>query len=259
MGSHRFGRRLVRDTKPYGLLDLRGIITHSSNIGMGIIAHRMGNEVLYETVRRFGFGRRTGIECPGESAGVVYPLSRWTSYSTTSVPTGYELLVTPLQLINAFAAIVNDGILMKPRLVKKLLGPDGEVLQSFDAPVILGRATSSEVARYVAQELLVSVVENGGGHRAKTGPYRVLGKTGTAKLAYPDRGGYQDGAFLGLFVGAAPALNPQVVAMAMIRRPNPDIGYYGGKVAAPVVGEILAKTLAYLEVPPDKPAGASSL
>jgi cell division protein FtsI (penicillin-binding protein 3) len=250
MGVHRFGRRVVRDTKPHGLLDLRGIITHSSNIGMGIIAERMGSDLLHETICAFGLGQRTGIELPGESGGVVYPLRRWTSYSPTSLAMGYEVLVTPLQLVTAFAAIVNDGILLKPRLVRQRLGPDGAALDSYDRPTIVRRVVSSDVARYMARELLVSVVENGGGWRAKAGPYRVLGKTGTAKLTYSDRSGYEPRAYQGMFVGAAPVETPRLVALAVVRRPNPAIGYYGGKVAAPVVGTILTQALGYLEESP---------
>lgn len=249
MGSYRMGHRLVRDTTPHGLMDIRGIITRSSNIGMSIIAERMGNEVLHDTIRRFGFGESTGIECPGEGAGVVYPLHRWTSYSTASVAFGYEILVTPLQLINAFAAIVNDGVLLRPRLVKQLLRPDGAVDCALQPPRIVRRVVSSKVARYMARELLVSVIESGSGRRAQSGSYRVLGKTGTAELTYADRSGYEPGAYLSLFVGAAPVAEPQIVALVIIRRPNPKIGYYGGTVAAPAVGEIIARTLLYLEVP----------
>jgi cell division protein FtsI (penicillin-binding protein 3) len=259
MGSRYFGKRLITDTTPHGLLDFRGIITVSSNIGMAIIGERMGNERLHDIVRRFGFGEPTGINCPGESSGVVYPLRRWNTYTTTSVPIGYEVLVTPLQLVNAFAAIVNDGVLLKPRLIRKLLGPDGEVLQSFESPEIVRRVVSSEVARIVARDLMVSVVEKGSGKNAKAGPYRVLGKTGTAKLLREDRRGYESGAYLAVFVGAAPVRDPQVVALVMIRKPNPKDGYYGGVVAAPVVGEILEKTLAYLEVPPDEPLTLTGL
>ncbi len=259
MGSHHFGRRLITDTSPHGLMDIRGIITRSSNIGMGIIGERMGNEALHDIIRRFGLGERAGVGCPGESAGVVYPLHRWTSYSTTSVTMGYEVLVTPLQLINAFAAIVNDGVLLRPRLVKRRLSPDGEVVESFESPRIIRRVVSPQVARYMVRDLLVSVVENGGGHRAKTGPYRVLGKTGTAKLAYTDRSGYEPGAYLSVFVGAAPVMEPRAIALVMVRRPNPQIGYYGGTVAAPVVGKILTETLAYLGVPPEGQVALSSL
>jgi cell division protein FtsI/penicillin-binding protein 2 len=233
------------------MLDIRGIVTYSSNIGMGMIAQRMGNEVLHDTLRRFGLGQRTGVGLPGESGGVVYQLRRWTSYSTTSVPMGYEVLVTPLQLVTAFAAIVNDGILLKPKIVKKLLGPSGEIIESFETPQIVRRVVSSQVARFVSRDLLVSVVENGGGRRAKVGPYRVLGKTGTAKLTYPDRSGYEPGAYQSTFVGAAPVAHPQAVVAVLVRRPNPSLGYYGSTVAAPIVGEILAETLSYLQVEPE--------
>ncbi len=249
MGSHRFGRRLVTDTRPHGMLDLRGIISRSSNIGMGVIAHRMGNAVLHETIRRFGFGEPTGLGTSGEHAGLVRPLDKWNSYSTNSVAMGYEILVTPLQLASAFAAIVNDGVLLRPRLIKRFLDPDGTVLQSFDSPEVVRRVVPRETARYVARELLVAVVEDGGGHRARVGPYRVLGKTGTAKLTYPDRGGYEPGAYLGLFLGAAPVEHPEIIVVAMIRRPNPEKGYYGGTIAAPAVGRIIHDTLRYLDVP----------
>lgn len=249
MGEYRIGGRVVTDTRAHGTMDLAGIITRSSNIGMSIIGQRMGNGVLYETIRRFGFGERTGIDYPGEASGLVYPLGDWTSYSAVSVSFGYEVAVTPLQLATAFCAIVNDGILLKPRLVRALLGPDGEVAASFDSPQIVRRAVASDVARYVSQELLVSVVENGSGHRAQLGPHRVLGKTGTAKLSYTDRGGYEPGAYLSTFIGASPASDPELVALVMVRRPDAKLGYYGGTVSAPAVGEILSATLAYLDVP----------
>jgi cell division protein FtsI (penicillin-binding protein 3) len=249
MGEYRIGRRNVVDTRPYGLMDIKGIITRSSNIGMAIIGQRVGNEVLRETICRFGFGELTGIGYPGESPGLVYPLGQWTSYSTVSVSFGYEVAVTPLQLATAFCAIVNDGILLRPRLVRHLLSPTGEVQASYDSPEIIRRAVSSAVARYMSQELLVSVVENGSGRKARAGPYRVLGKTGTAKLPYTDRSGYEPNAYLSTFVGAAPAADPEAVVVVMVRRPKASLGYYGSTVSAPAVGEILLATLAYLEVP----------
>ena len=250
MGSYRFGNRRITDTHPHGLMDIRGIVSRSSNIGMGVIAHRMGNQGLHDIVRRFGFGEKTGIEVPGESGGLVRPLSKWNSYSINSVAIGYEILVTPLQLVSAIAAIVNDGILLKPRIVKEVLGPGGKVLQSFDGPEVVRRVVSSEIARYVSRDLMVAVMDVGSGRRIHAGPYRMMGKTGTPKLTYTDRPLYEDGAYLGLFVGAAPVDNPQIVVLAMVRRPNPSLGYYGGVVAGPAVGEIIHATLKYLGVPP---------
>jgi cell division protein FtsI (penicillin-binding protein 3) len=259
MGSHRFGRRLVTDVSPHGLMDLSGIVAKSSNVGMGMIAARMGNEALHDIILRFGFGKCTHIELPGESGGIVYGLGRWTSYSTTSVSFGYELGVTPLQLAIAFSAIVNDGVLLRPRLVARLLSADGQVERSFDSPEVVRRVVSSDVARYMTREVLTAVVEGGSGRRARIPGYRVLGKTGTAKLPYADRSGYEPGAYLGTFIGAAPAEDPQVVVLVMVRRPNPEFGYYGGTVAAPAVGTILDSTLAYLEIPRSTHLAASGM
>ncbi|MBI4717217.1 MAG: penicillin-binding protein 2 [Planctomycetes bacterium] len=252
MGTYHTGSRTITDVHPYGMMNLAGIITKSSNIGMTIVGERMGKHALHDTLRRFGFGTRAGIECPGEDAGLVYPVRHWSSLTAQSVSFGYEVTMTPLQLAAAFSAIVNDGVLIKPRVVKQLLGPEGDVLAAFDSPTVVRRSVSSSVARYLADEVLVSVVEEGTGHEAKIEGYRVLGKTGTAKLTYKDRKGYEPRAYLSTFIGAAPARAPEVVVLVMIRRPNPDIGYYGGTVSAPSVRRILAETLAYLQVPPEE-------
>ena len=253
MGSHWFGRRLIKDVSPQGLTNLRGIIVKSSNIGMAQIGERMGNKVLHETIRGFGFGEPTGIECPGESAGLVRPVSQWTSMSTQSVAFGYEISVTPLQLITAYAALVNDGVLLRPRLVKGRLGPGGDVLESFEGPQVVHRSAPVEVARYVRDDLLVAVVNQGRAAAVMPDRYRVLGKTGTTKLTRPGRRGYEDGEYQATFVGAAPASDPLILVLVIIRRPNKAKGYYGATVAAPAAGRIIAQTLAYLEVPPDRP------
>ncbi|MHC4695247.1 MAG: peptidoglycan D,D-transpeptidase FtsI family protein [Planctomycetota bacterium] len=259
MGSHRFGRRLVTDVSPHGMMNVLGIVAKSSNVGMGMIAARMGNEALHDIICRFGFGRRTQIGLPGESAGVVFALGRWTSYSTTSVSFGYELGVTPLQLATAFSAIINDGVLLRPRLVARLLSPEGHVVRTFDSPQVVRRVVSSDVARYMTREVFPAVVESGSGRRAGLQRYRVLGKTGTAKLPYADRRGYESGAYLGTFIGAAPAEDPQAMVLVVVRRPNPARGYYGGTVAAPAVGAILEATLDYLEVPPGEHVALADL
>ncbi len=257
-GVYRFGRRRVKDTRPHGLLDLRGIITVSSNIGMATIATRMGNPPLYDTIRRFGFGETTGLRFPGEDDGLVRPLDKWTSYSTTSVCMGYEIGVTPLQLITAFVGIINDGLLIRPRLVRQLLAPDGRVMEQFEGPEVVRRVATPEVARFVSRDLMRSVVEHGGGSAAKLGGYSVMGKTGTSKLVYRDRPGYEPGQYSCAFVGAAPVDDPQVVVLVMVRRPDAHRGYYGGKVAAPAAGKIIAQTLAYWQVPPDEAVSSAT-
>jgi len=249
MGSHAFHGRVITDVHAYGMMDLCGIVTKSSNVGMGMIAERMGNKALFETVRKFGLGDRTGIELPGENSGLVRPLKKWGKQSTQSVAIGYEIGVTPLQLITAFTAIVNDGVLIRPRIVRKLLGPDGTEKASFEGPAEVKHSTPKDIARYISREVMVSVVENGTGKPAKLDRYRVAGKTGTTKLTTPGKKGYVAGAYMGTFIGVAPADDPEVVVLVMIRRPNAKLAYYGGSVAAPAAGEILDQTLSYLGVP----------
>ncbi|MEE9212598.1 MAG: penicillin-binding protein 2, partial [Phycisphaeraceae bacterium] len=249
-GQHYFGRRLMHDTHPNGMLDFEGILTHSSNIGMGILGERMGNEVIHKMVRAFGFGGRLGVKFPGEAPGVVRPIEQWTRYSTTSVPIGQEIAVTPLQLISAFCAIVNGGNLMRPRLVQALLDAKGTVVVSFDQPEVIRRVLPRDLANYMATEVLVGVVKNGGARWSAPAGWQMAGKTGTAQIPFKDRAGYEPGAYTGSFMGAAPAHDPRCAVLVMIHRPNPVIGYYGSKVAAPAAGKIMADTLAYLQVPP---------
>ncbi|MCP4248654.1 MAG: penicillin-binding protein 2 [bacterium] len=249
-GLYVSGRRLLHDSSPHGVMTFEEIISRSSNIGMAIIGERLGNPAMHDIVRRYGFGTPTGIDMPGEAAGGVLPLSRWNTYSTTSVPMGHEIAVTPLQLITAFCAIANDGILLRPRAVRAYLRPDGTVDREFTGPEPVRRVLPEATARYLVNDVLVKVVEDGGGHRAALPGYRVFGKTGTAQVPYEDRRGYEPGAYLGSFVGAAPLEDPQVVALVMIRKPNPRLGYYGGQISAPAVRDILDRTLAYLQVPP---------
>ncbi|MFQ5491197.1 MAG: peptidoglycan D,D-transpeptidase FtsI family protein, partial [Phycisphaerae bacterium] len=124
-GLYVIGRRLLHDDHPYGYLTFENIVAKSSNIGMAQLGERLGNEAMYRALRRFGFGRRTGIDILGEGTGSVQPLERWTAYTTSSVPMGQEIAATPLQLITAFSAICNDGILLRPRLVRAKLSPEG--------------------------------------------------------------------------------------------------------------------------------------
>ena len=248
-GLYVIGRRRLHDVSPHGHMTVADIVARSSNIGMAIIGERLGNQAMHAVVRRFGFGRPTGIDLPGEASGGVLPLARWTSYSTSSVPMGHEIAVTPLQLINAFCAIINDGVVLRPRVIRAFLSPDGRVMEEYRGPDPVRRALPSAVARYLSREVLVGVVAAGSGRRAALPGYQVLGKTGTAQVPYADRRGYEPDAYIGSFLGAAPAEDPRLAVLIMIKKPNPRLGYYGSLVAAPVVGEILAEALAYLQVP----------
>ncbi|UCF33102.1 MAG: penicillin-binding protein 2 [Phycisphaerales bacterium] len=251
-GTYSVGGRIIRDVSPHGELTAAQIVIKSSNVGMSIIGQRMGRDALHAALRRYNFGEPTGIECPGESGGVVFEPHRWTSYSVTSVPMGYEVGITPLQLITAFCGIISDGLLLRPTLIKRKLANDGSITESFDGPTVLRRILPVELSRRMSREVLRGVVEEGSGRRAQLEHYSVLGKTGTAKLTFEDRRGYEPDAYLASFIGAAPADDPQVAVLVIVRRPNPKLGYYGGTVSAPAVKSILGKTLAYLQVPPEE-------
>jgi len=251
LGTRPMPGRVIKDVTSHGLMDVLGIVTYSSNVGMSFIAEKMGNPALHATIRRFHFGEKLGIECPGEADGLVRPLKKWGSMSTASVAMGYEITVTPLQLATAFSAIVNEGVMVKPRIVKRLLNADGSVARDEAPPRILGQPVDAETAKFLAREAMVSVVENSSGRAAQLDHYQVLGKTGTTKLMSKGAKVYESGAYQGAFVGAAPVGREELVALVMIRRPNAKIAYYGSAVAAPVVGKILGQSLPYVGVLPD--------
>ena len=246
-----FGSRRMRDTHANGTLTFEDVLIKSSNIGMGHIGTRLGNNALYEYVRAYGFGSRTGISLPGESAGIVAPLRKWSSYSRTSIPIGQELAVTPIQLATAFAALVNGGKLQPPRLVRMVLDSAGKQSTPDRQHGPARQVVPPEVADAVAKQALVRMV-NESPHDIKLAKYQVLGKTGTAQVPYRNRRGYEPDAFLGSFLGAAPAHDPVLAVLVMIRKPKRSLGYYGGTVAGPAVRAIIQKTLAYWDITPDR-------
>jgi cell division protein FtsI (penicillin-binding protein 3) len=232
----------------YGNLTFEEILIKSSNIGMAKLGKRLGNERLYAGLEAFGFGRRTGVWLPGESAGCVHPLARWTKYSTTRIPFGQEFSATPLQLLTAFAAIANEGRLVRPQIVRGALDGRGEVVADLAKPQIVGQAIRPETARTMIQQVLVGVVERGTGTACRLEGYRVFGKTGTAQKIDPETGAVSHTRFIGTFLGGAPAEAPRIVVLVSVNEPDRSLGYYGGTVAAPAVKKILQEALPYLGV-----------
>ncbi len=251
--ARRFGRRVIHDTHAYDVLRVREVISRSSNIGMALISRRLGARRVYECIRRFGFGQTTGIALPGEEAGLVHELRRWSGYSLESVAMGQEIAVTPLQLITAFCALANDGWLLRPRIVRGVVDADGHVRQDRSRPEPLRRVVSTRTARRLRREALAEVVRSGTGRQAALSDYDVFGKTGTAQIARSDGRGYEPGAFVASFVGGAPVDDPRLVVLVSIYRPTTGGSHYGGTVAAPTVAAILDETLPYLGVEPRPP------
>jgi len=237
-GNHKFGNLTVRE-----------ILVHSSNIGMAKIGQKLGRDKLYDGLRLFGFGKKMGIDLPGEAEGLLWPVGKWTGYSVTRIPYGQEISVTAVQLVRAFCILANGGRVVQPYLVKAIVGNNGEIIKLQRPPLTIGYVVKPEVAEWIVTEALVGVVNEGSGKRARLDGWQVFGKTGTANIAKSDERGYSESDYVASFVAGAPAADPAVVVLVSIRRPNIALGkgYTGGTVAAPVAAGILEKTLNYLE------------
>lgn len=246
----RRGGRITDHGQRYGWLTVEDIVVKSSNIGMTKVGEKLGNEALFATARRFGFGQKTGLGLPGESRGIVRELPKWDGYSLRRVPFGQEISVTALQMTMAFCPLVNGGLLVAPRLVDHLTDAGGRVVWQGSTKVVR-RVLAPAVARKTLG-VLRQVVERGTGKACRMARWTSLGKTGTAQI--PGQGGYVEGAYTGSFIGGAPATGPRVLCMISIYWPQQSRGYYGSKVAAPYVRQVLQRTLDYLGVPPDQPA-----
>ncbi len=238
------GRRLS-DTHPHGNLTISDIIAQSSNIGMAKVGMRMGNEKMYRYLKQFNFGEKTGIELPGEINGVFHPLKQWSKkYSLISVSIGHEIAVTPLQFITAFCCLPNGGQWIRPKVVKATISNDNKTKEYYRPSQAAERVISSQVARTIMNPILMRVVTDGTGDKANLLEYDVAGKTGTSQKIQSS-GGYAHNKHVGSFIAYAPAERPRICVLVMINEPQKG-AYYGGTVAAPVVREIILRSLMYL-------------
>ena len=246
-GRYRIGRNTVHDTHRYGLLTAEEILKVSSNIGTTKIAEKVGREGLQEAYKAFGFGSRSGLLFPGEGRGrVPFPRS---DIALATQSFGQGVSATALQMTSAFAALANDGKLMKPVLVRKVVDPEGRVLLE-NVPTEVRQVVRPEVARTVVRMMESVVAKGGTAPRAAVPGYRVSGKTGTAQKVDPVAGGYSDKR-IASFIGTVPAEAPRLVIHVVVDEPESNV--YGGIVAAPAFKEIATDTLAYLGVAPSEP------
>ena len=248
MGKLSVGKDVVRDAHPHGKLSVADIVKVSSNIGAARVEAKLGKATVYEYLRNFGFGEATGIDLPGESAGILSSPKSWSDLQFVTIAFGQGISATPLQMAVAFAAIANGGELLKPHVIKKITGPDQEVV--YERKKEVRRAVIGAEAAAIMRKLLERVVGQGGtGMLAASQDYPVGGKTGTAQKA-SHRGGYAEGKYYSSFIGFAPANDPQIVVYVGIDEPKGY--YYGGQVAAPVFRRVVDETLHYIGVPAQK-------
>ena len=217
------------------------ILSRSSNVGTITVAEMLGQNRLARWIDRFGFGRKTRVDFPGETRGIVLPVEKWSGSTIGNVPIGQGIAVTPIQMAAAYGAIANGGVWERPHLVRSVGSrPTGGRDQR--------RITSPVVSSQVMAMMQDVVNEAGGtGALARLEGYSVAGKTGTASK--PDRGGYSDSRYVASFVGVVPASAPRLVVLVSIDEPKGAI--WGGVVAAPAFQEIARYALQYLEIPPD--------
>jgi cell division protein FtsI (penicillin-binding protein 3) len=236
------------DGKRYGLLSFEDVIVNSSNVGTARVGLALGQQRFYGWIRRFGFGERAGLPLPGEQSGLLRRAEKWTQVSPASISIGQEIAVTPLQITRAVASVAAGGMLVEPRIVKRIVDEEGNTV--LEPPRGTPRRVTSEKTAAVLNEILKNVVSRGTGEKAAIAEHVVAGKTGTAQKAV--RGGYSADKYVGSFVGYVPADQPRLVILVVIDEPRGE--HYGGTVAAPVFREVAEATLRYLGVPPSIPS-----
>src|SRR5437870_6834891 len=245
-GQITIARTTIHDWKKYGWLTFGEVLQNSSNVGSIKVGLTLGRDRYYRYMTAFGFGAPTGVGLPGESRGVLRDPQRWSVLSLPTMSIGQEVSVTALQMVAAFGAIANDGVLMQPRLVRALFDADGRETRRFE-PTPIRQVVSPETARTLTR-LMTQVEAAGTGHNAAIAGYEVAGKTGTAQKLDPVSRRYSRNPGVLSFVGFAPAEAPRLVMLVMLDEPKTE--KWGSEAAAPIFSAIGAEVLRYLDVPP---------
>ncbi|MBZ5695762.1 MAG: PASTA domain-containing protein [Acidobacteriia bacterium] len=245
MGQILVAGRLIHDWKKFGVLSVRGVLEHSSDVGAIKIALRLGAPRFYDTIRDFGIGQPTGIELPGENRGLLRPPANWSASSIGSLAIGQEVSVTPIQITSAISAVANGGTLYRPHIVREI---DGNTSAPLPAVPAAQQATDGRTAATVRQ-MMEGVVFEGTGTPARLDGYTAAGKSGTAQKIDPATGRYSTSQYNASFVGFAPVNTPVVTILVVLDSP---VGpHHGGEVGGPVFKRIAEQVLAYLHVPHD--------
>jgi len=246
-GAYKIGKNVVHDSRRHGWLSLQQIIKFSSNIGAVKVGEKVGAKKLYQTFRNFGFGAKTGIDCPGETPGSLSHFSTWSDIDIGAISFGHGIAVSAVQLIAAASAIANDGILMQPYILKEVTDQNGLPVKKLE-PRQVRRVISGRTAGIVKKIMQTVITEGGTGVNAALDGYSVCGKTGTARKL-DENGKYSDSKHIASFIGFTPVDHPQIAILVIIDEPREK--YYGGVVAAPVFKDIAQQTLNYLNVAPE--------
>ncbi len=251
-GKIQLADRAIKDAHEHGILTFTDVIAESSNVGVIKVALRLGKERFARHITAFGFGKKTGVDIPGEIPGLLKDHRLWSGVSIGSIAIGQEIGVTPMQMAAAYGALANGGTLMKPYIVSEIVDHGGGEGKKFQ-PQAVGRVITEETCAKVST-MLQRVVETGTGQKARPAGYTAAGKTGTAQKIDQKTGTYSLTDYVSSFVGFAPANSPKLVILVMIDTPK-GADYYGGSVAGPVFKAVAEQSLAYLQVAPDDVGG----
>lgn len=249
-GKYSYAGKVIHDTHEYGWLPFDKVLQYSSNIGATKVAEKLKKERFHRYIQGFGFGQPTGIDLPGEVPGLVRPVDNWAPIDLATHSFGQGIATTPLQLAMAYAAIANGGFLMRPYIVRRVVGADGRALLS-NQPHVVRRVVSEKVARLLTSMLKGVVSEGGTGVTAGVDGFEVAGKTGTAQKPDLVHGGYAAKKRVASFIGFVPAHDPRLVLLVLVD--EPQVNVYGGVVAAPVFRHIASGALRHLGVVPETP------
>ncbi|MBN2144456.1 MAG: penicillin-binding protein 2 [Candidatus Aureabacteria bacterium] len=249
-GAYRIGGHTLHDSHPYDVLPFVSVIAKSSNIGCAKVASMMSRETFYHYIRQFGFGQTIGLPLEGELRGKVRNYQRWSGYSQTAMAMGQEIMVTPLQMVFAFATIANKGKKPVGRLIDRIVGPQNQLIRKNE--IREGKSiVSPRTAMKLTQALKLVVSKSGTAYEARVEGYSVAGKTGTAQKV--ENGTYSHSKFLASFIGFVPADHPVLAIGVMVDEPKGKV-YYGGQVAAPGFSVMAERILSYLKIPPEENA-----
>ncbi|MCF7829619.1 MAG: transpeptidase family protein [Candidatus Marinimicrobia bacterium] len=237
-GKIKVKGEIIHDWKPHGWLTFEDVIVNSSNVGTIKIAEKVGAERLYTYLRKFGFGTKTGIDLASEVPGIVHPLNRWTEISTASISIGHEISATALQMANAFAAVANNGYLMKPYIVDNIRDQNGKIVHRGE-PTVIRQVASPEVMKRV-KSILEQVVMRGTGENAHIDGIRIAGKTGTAQKNI--NGTYSETEYVSSFIGFLPVDEPELLCAVILDSPKHGM-HWGGYAAAPIVKNIFSQII----------------
>jgi cell division protein FtsI (penicillin-binding protein 3) len=245
MGKYLYAGRVIHDTHPNGWLPFWKILQVSSNIGFTKVAEKLKKDPYFRYIDKFGFGRVTGLDVPGEVPGLLRKPETWSGVDLATHAFGQGISTTPMQMVMAYAAIANGGLLMRPYVTRRVVSPQGEVLVE-NQPQIVRRVISEKTAKVLSSMLRDVTSEGGTGTEAKIDGFDVAGKTGTAQKA--EHGSYSAKKRVSSFVGFVPADDPRLVALVLVDEPEGNV--YGGIVAAPAFRNIAQGALRQLAVAP---------